>query len=214
MRLAILLVAFVLSIVSGMAQDTSLRRVRKAFDSAKVCNDCLIEGKLLRLTYVYKIPDDLTLPFNPKALLEVTFRQPGTLIPPITVHAGVSLPQSGWFLKTGMKLLYRLTIPLLATARPPTYRLLSTPVVPAPRQRPPNSDSQIVIPHTMGDGPFVIVIVDPDAPTPQHPDHAQFRHFLGGGFVLRDLGLVLANKTPAITDFVKPSPPDGSDPHR
>ena len=97
MRLAILLVAFVLSIVSGMAQDTSLRQVRKAFDGAEVCNDCHIEGKSPRLTYVYKIPDDLTLSFNPKALLEVTFFQPGTLIPPITVHAGASLPQSGWF---------------------------------------------------------------------------------------------------------------------
>jgi len=81
----------------------------------------------------------------------------------------------------------------------------------------PRPDSQVAIPHaTMGDGPFVIVIVDPDAPSPQDPKNAQFRHFLGGGFVAKGPGhgLVLVNKTAAITDFQKPGPPDGSDPHR
>ena len=66
----------------------------------------------------------------------------------------------------------------------------------------------------MYDWPFVIVIVDSDAPSPQDPKNAQFGHFLGGGFVLKDLGLVLAHRTPAITEFAELSLQDGLTPHR
>jgi phosphatidylethanolamine-binding protein len=83
------------------------------------------------------------------------------------------------------------------------------------------------------DGPFVIAVVDPDAPTPQAPTVAQFLHFIGGGYYhpedatqspqrrwparKRSPGLenlMLVNNTPAIIDFLQPQPPAGSDPHR
>ncbi|KAF8802137.1 PEBP-like protein [Phlegmacium glaucopus] len=64
-----------------------------------------------------------------------------------------------------------------------------------------------------GPGPFVVAIVDPDAPTPQNPTSAQIRHFLGGNF-FQDFPFCLRNSTPAISDFIQPTPPAGSDPHR
>ncbi|EIN14351.1 PEBP-like protein, partial [Punctularia strigosozonata HHB-11173 SS5] len=54
--------------------------------------------------------------------------------------------------------------------------------------------------------------VDPDAPTPQQPNISQIRHFVGGGFRLA--GVPTFNTTPAISDFVQPSPPTNSDSHR
>ncbi|KAG7088966.1 hypothetical protein E1B28_012911 [Marasmius oreades] len=63
-----------------------------------------------------------------------------------------------------------------------------------------------------GSGPFVVATVDPDAPTPQDPTAAQIRHFLGGNFV--NVGGNLRNNTPAISEFLQPTPPAGSDAHR
>ncbi|THH04117.1 hypothetical protein EW145_g5758 [Phellinidium pouzarii] len=65
---------------------------------------------------------------------------------------------------------------------------------------------------------FVVAMVDLDAPTPQAPTEAQIRHFLGGNFALghpdaRGLAL-LSNSTPALSEFMQPTPPAGSDPHR
>ncbi|KAI5121061.1 hypothetical protein M0805_008577 [Coniferiporia weirii] len=67
-------------------------------------------------------------------------------------------------------------------------------------------------------GTFVVAMVDLDPPTPQMPTEAQIRHFLGGNFALgrpdaRGLSL-LSNSTPALSDFLQPTPPAGSDPHR
>lgn len=64
--------------------------------------------------------------------------------------------------------------------------------------------------------------MDPDAPTPQHPTSAQIRHFLGGNFRLQHSrfeskfgdGAVLVNNTPALSNYLQPSPPNTSDPHR
>ncbi|KAJ7058966.1 PEBP-like protein [Mycena amicta] len=64
----------------------------------------------------------------------------------------------------------------------------------------------------VGHGPFVVATVDPDAPTPQDPTEAQIRHFLGGNF-FNHAGL-LVNTTPAISEFLQPTPPAGSDAHR
>ncbi|KAJ7600605.1 PEBP-like protein [Mycena floridula] len=64
-----------------------------------------------------------------------------------------------------------------------------------------------------GNGPFVVAMVDPDAPTPQTPTEAQIRHFLGSDFHANALGQ-LKNNTPAISDFLQPTPPAGSDAHR
>ncbi|KAJ7635055.1 PEBP-like protein [Roridomyces roridus] len=63
-------------------------------------------------------------------------------------------------------------------------------------------------------GPFVVAMVDPDAPTPQDPSVSQIRHFLGGNFYLGRDGCSLFNTTPAITEYVQPAPPSYSDAHR
>ncbi|KAJ6490368.1 phosphatidylethanolamine-binding protein [Mycena vitilis] len=65
---------------------------------------------------------------------------------------------------------------------------------------------------------YVVVLFDPDAPTPQNASVAQFRHFLGSGYRWSagngsDNG-VLTNTTAAISEFLSPAPPVGSDPHR
>ena len=98
---------------------------------------------------------------------------------------------------------------------------------------------QFALHHSEGastSGPFVIAAVDLDAPTPQTPTVAQFRHFIGGGYYSDDAAqspqrrtlrgmrirspdpalanLKLVNETPAITEFLQPRPPQGSDPHR
>ncbi|KAL0578565.1 hypothetical protein V5O48_003415 [Marasmius crinis-equi] len=81
-------------------------------------------------------------------------------------------------------------LPRNATAGPPTFGVMGD----------------------IGEGPFVIAVVDPDAPTPQNASSAQIRHFLGGNFT--DVGDTLRNDTPAISEFLQPSPPAGSDAHR
>jgi len=64
-----------------------------------------------------------------------------------------------------------------------------------------------------GTGPFVVAAVDPDAPTPQSPTLSQIRHFLGGDFVANS-SFILSNSTAAISEWVQPAPPAGSDAHR
>ncbi|KAF9446376.1 PEBP-like protein [Macrolepiota fuliginosa MF-IS2] len=82
-------------------------------------------------------------------------------------------------------------LPRNSTAGPPTFRVVGA-----------NSN-----------GPFVVATVDPDAPTPQNPTSAEIRHFLGGNFRANAGGL-LTNSTPAISNFLQPTPPAGSDAHR
>jgi hypothetical protein len=85
------------------------------------------------------------------------------------------------------------------TDKPPTFRL-----------RAPGK------PVNIGKGPFVIAMVDPDAPNPEKPDNASapVRHFLGGDFTFDNDGVSLVNNTPAVTEYKPPSPPAGSKPHR
>nr|VWO99280.1 N/A [Ganoderma boninense] len=64
---------------------------------------------------------------------------------------------------------------------------------------------------------FVLAMVDPDAPTPQAPTVAEIRHLLAPNITVSGTlasGALLVNNTPAISDFLRPSPPAGSDPHR
>ncbi|KAJ3483642.1 hypothetical protein NLI96_g6171 [Meripilus lineatus] len=64
---------------------------------------------------------------------------------------------------------------------------------------------------------FVIAMIDLDAPTPQAPTLSQIRHFLGGNFHPTPGGRGtqdLVNSTVALSDFLQPTPPAGSDPHR
>lgn len=67
-------------------------------------------------------------------------------------------------------------------------------------------------------GSFVVAMVDLDAPTPQDPSEAEIRHFLGGNFELGTPDVngfaLLSNTTPALSEFLQPTPPAGSDPHR
>ncbi|KIM44805.1 hypothetical protein M413DRAFT_363235 [Hebeloma cylindrosporum] len=68
-------------------------------------------------------------------------------------------------------------------------------------------------------GPFVVILVDPDALTPQNPAISQIRHFLAGNFVYdasptAKYRIPLTNTTPAVTEFVRPRPFVGLDAHR
>ena len=61
---------------------------------------------------------------------------------------------------------------------------------------------------------FVVIMVDPDAPTPQMPNVSEFLHFLGGDFTADSTTGLLSNSSPALMEFFSPGPPAGSDPHR
>ncbi|KAH6899253.1 PEBP-like protein [Coprinopsis sp. MPI-PUGE-AT-0042] len=63
-------------------------------------------------------------------------------------------------------------------------------------------------------GPFVIAIVDPDAPYPSAPSDGQYRHFLGSDYFIGDNGFDLTTNTDPISDYQAPSPPGDSDAHR
>ncbi|KJA25690.1 hypothetical protein HYPSUDRAFT_199416 [Hypholoma sublateritium FD-334 SS-4] len=66
------------------------------------------------------------------------------------------------------------------------------------------------------EGPFVIAVVDPDVPTPQNTSIAQIRHFLGGNFYRMNpkAPTLLYNNTPAVSEYLQPSPRAPSDAHR
>lgn len=81
-----------------------------------------------------------------------------------------------------------------ATAGPPTYSIRGSNA--SPRQN------------------YVIAAVDPDAPTPQNPSLSQIRHFLGGNFQTAERTKQLLNTTAAVSEFLQPTPPAGSDAHR
>jgi len=66
-------------------------------------------------------------------------------------------------------------------------------------------------------GPFVVAVVDPDAPTPTDTSHAQVRHFLGGDFFTRKSlmhssgdNVLLGNTSVAISDWMQPTPTGGN----
>jgi len=65
---------------------------------------------------------------------------------------------------------------------------------------------------------YLIAIVDPDAPSPPNRNISQFLHFLGVNYVADKVTdnevLILKNNSAAITDYVNPTPPNGSIPHR
>ncbi|KAF5318427.1 hypothetical protein D9619_010797 [Psilocybe cf. subviscida] len=60
---------------------------------------------------------------------------------------------------------------------------------------------------------YVIVMFDPDAPTPQMPNVSQALHFIGGNFTIDSSGTLL-NSSAALVEYLSPAPPEGSDPHR
>ena len=70
---------------------------------------------------------------------------------------------------------------------------------------------------SLADKTFVLIMVDPDAPTPQNRSLSEVRHFISGSMTLSGSlasGATLTNTTPAVSDYITPGPPAGSDPHR
>lgn len=65
---------------------------------------------------------------------------------------------------------------------------------------------------------FTVLMVDPDAPTPQDRSLAQIRHLVAPGFTSTtpdaDGHFELTNQTVALADYFPPGPPPGSPPHR
>ncbi|THU88988.1 PEBP-like protein, partial [Dendrothele bispora CBS 962.96] len=61
---------------------------------------------------------------------------------------------------------------------------------------------------------FVIALIDPDAPTPDDPEFAQVRHFIGGDYVISSTqpsGTArLTNLSNALAEYVSPGPQSGS----
>jgi len=66
--------------------------------------------------------------------------------------------------------------------------------------------------------PYLMAIVDPDAPSPPNRTRAQFLQFLGANYVSNNLTdnevFILSNTSEAIMPFSMPTPPNGSVPHR
>ncbi|KAF8599416.1 PEBP-like protein [Ceratobasidium sp. AG-I] len=68
---------------------------------------------------------------------------------------------------------------------------------------------------------YVVVIVDPDAPSRANPTVSQIRHLLAANFTVSDVrsnfvprSLLLQNSTAAINNYIPPTPPAGSGAHR
>jgi len=66
--------------------------------------------------------------------------------------------------------------------------------------------------------PYLIAIVDPDAPSPPNRTEAQFLHFLGINYISQNITngtlFILQNTSEPIMPFFPPTPPNGSVPHR
>jgi len=65
--------------------------------------------------------------------------------------------------------------------------------------------------------PYLIAMVDPDALTPENHNVSQIRHFVGAGFFsagITNNQYTMTNNTPALSNYLSPSPPNGSEPHR
>ncbi|KAF5320087.1 hypothetical protein D9611_010315 [Ephemerocybe angulata] len=65
-----------------------------------------------------------------------------------------------------------------------------------------------------GLGPFVIVMADPDVPTPANPSYSPVRHWLAGNYYGTPTSNVLTPSGTAITPYFQPTPGVGSPAHR
>ncbi|KAG6833951.1 hypothetical protein H0H87_007962 [Tephrocybe sp. NHM501043] len=64
---------------------------------------------------------------------------------------------------------------------------------------------------------LLLALVDPDVPTPQDANRTEFLHFLGGNFSVdasSPNSTRLVNQSAALLEYMAPSPPAGSPPHR
>jgi phosphatidylethanolamine-binding protein (PEBP) family uncharacterized protein len=66
----------------------------------------------------------------------------------------------------------------------------------------------------VGPGPFVIVMADPDVPTPSNPTYGPVRHWLAGNYYPTPTSNVLTPSGTAITPYFQPTPGVGSPAHR
>jgi len=74
-----------------VAQDTNIHTVEQAFDNAHVSDWSVGPFTIFLLLSLAQIPQDLSIFFDPSALLEVTFPEPDAS--PITIHAGQQMPR-------------------------------------------------------------------------------------------------------------------------
>ncbi|KAJ7781757.1 PEBP-like protein [Mycena maculata] len=142
-------------------------------------------GSLLTLALV-AVGQDVSIAAVEKAFFAANLPTNLSIVFKPTALIEVSLPQA-----TGPPILLHagIHVPRNDTAGPPTFHVVGD----------------------VGEGPFVVATVDPDAPTPQDPTEAQVRHFLGGNFF--NHGGLLVNATPAVSNWRQPTPPAGSPPH-
>ncbi|KAK1713478.1 phosphatidylethanolamine-binding protein [Colletotrichum lupini] len=61
---------------------------------------------------------------------------------------------------------------------------------------------------------YTLFLTDPDAPTPDNPQFAFWRHWVLPGLQPLSGGAVVAQTKPALTEFLGPGPKDDSKPHR
>lgn len=80
------------ALVAG--QDTNIDTVKRAFTAADVRITLLVLERLVQL-FSTQIPGDLTIAFNPTALLEVSLSQATGA--PIVLHAGIQVPRDCTF---------------------------------------------------------------------------------------------------------------------
>ncbi|KAF9533191.1 PEBP-like protein [Crepidotus variabilis] len=134
-----------------------------------------------------KLPQALGLEFNPKCLLEVVFHT-NVLKAPIPVTAGMTIFKNDTTIRPTFSLAF------------PNHRNVDT----------------LEASKVFGRGPFVICMLDPDAPTPQNTTLGPVRHFLATDFYINPdaSGFQLVNKTPAINNWNPPNPTKGVDAHR
>ncbi|KAH6911201.1 phosphatidylethanolamine-binding protein [Coprinopsis sp. MPI-PUGE-AT-0042] len=76
------------------------------------------------------------------------------------------------------------------------------------------STPQLSLYGPAGSGPFVIIMADPDVPTPQNPTYGPVRHWLAGNYYPSPTSNVLTPSGTAITPYFQPTPGVGSPAHR
>lgn len=150
------------------------------------------------ILFSFKIPEALSVTFNPSVFLEVIYPQPNG--PPIAIKPGQTLHVNRTYPRICSNPSSHRFSDRLETAIPPMYAI-----------------------GGLGDlcdeeSTFVITMFDPDAPSPLNPSAAPLRHFVGSDFIPitpreYDLALI-ANTSHAMSPYIQPAPTAGSPPHR
>ncbi|KAL6904224.1 phosphatidylethanolamine-binding protein [Trichoderma evansii] len=68
---------------------------------------------------------------------------------------------------------------------------------------------------SLGDASYMLLLLDPDAPTPDDPKFAFWRHWVLPGLKpLTSADGIVAQTKPVLTEYLAPGPKDDSKPHR